>query len=84
MSLPLFSGILASLSAAIVLAPDDIPTCINQMVQVIRICKNIKIDIHQRVIRVITISPSFSANCLAISTASSLLTYQVSINMTVR
>ena len=29
-SLPLFSGILASLRAAIVLAPDDIPTCINQ------------------------------------------------------
>ena len=29
-SLPLFSGILASLSAATVLAPDDIPTCKSQ------------------------------------------------------
>ena len=29
-SLLLFSGILASLSAAIGLAPDDIPTCVNQ------------------------------------------------------
>lgn len=37
-NLPLFSGILASLSAAIALAPDDIPTYIPQ--KLVRVEKN--------------------------------------------
>lgn len=102
-SFPLFSGKLASLIAATVLAPDDIPTWKSRKQEVWYklLIRNLQLSIlctsksiwtfgsykfwlaqgkYAALDRnsILTKSPSFNANSLAIFTESSLLTYRIS------
>ena len=84
MSLPAFSGLLASLIAAAAAAPDDIPTCQKESQNYVKEGKFSGVKATHCTIKETvcycqhTSKPSFNARSLAVSMASSLEIWKVS------